>query len=115
MKQKDRKKQTNSRELVRKAFRDTIPVMTGYLVLGIGFGILLKTRGYTVGWTLITSLFIYAGSMQYLTIDLLTGSASLMAAALTTLFVNVRHLFYGISMIDRYKKAGKTKSYLILP
>lgn len=113
MMQTDRKKQTNRRELLRKAFRDTIPVMTGYLVLGMGFGILLKTKGYGVGWSLIMSLFIYAGSMQYLTIDLLTGSASLMAAALTTLFVNARHLFYGISMIDRYKKAGKTKPYLI--
>lgn len=97
----------------KKAFRDTIPVMSGYLVLGMGFGILLDVNGYGIGWALGMSLFIYAGSMQYLTIDLLTGSASLMAAALTTLMVNARHLFYGISMVDRYRKAGKAKPYLI--
>lgn len=102
-----------SRQILYKAFTDTIPVMTGYIVLGMGFGILLRTRGYGIGWALGMSLFIYAGSMQYLTIDLLTGGVSLVAAALTTLLVNARHLFYGISMVDRYKNIGRKKPYLI--
>ena len=102
-----------SKDTVKKAFKATIPVMTGYLVLAIGFGILLKTKGYGLGWAIAMSGFIYAGSMQYLTIDLLCGGVSLVTVAITTLMVNARHLFYGISMVDRYKDTGKKKPYLI--
>ena len=96
-----------------KSARTTIPVMAGYLVLGAGFGILLRTRGFGLGWALAMSLFIYAGSMQYVAVDLLTGGASLLTAAVTTLLVNARHLFYGISMLERYRAAGKYAPYLI--
>ena len=96
-----------------KAARTSIPVMAGYLVLGAGFGILLRTRGYGLGWALAMSGFIYAGSMQYVAVDLLTGGASLLTAAVTTLLVNARHLFYGISMLERYRAAGKYAPYLI--
>lgn len=98
---------------VRYAFRRSLPVMAGYVVLGTGFGILLETKGYGVWWALAMSAFIYAGSMQYVAIDLLAGGASLISAAVMTLMVNARHLFYGISMIDRYKETGKKKPYLI--
>ncbi|MDE6204341.1 MAG: AzlC family ABC transporter permease [Lachnospiraceae bacterium] len=98
---------------IRYAFKRSLPVMAGYLVLGIGFGILLETKGYGVWWALLMSVFIYAGSMQYVAIDLLSGGASLLSAALMTLMVNARHLFYGISMIERYKGTGKKKPYLI--
>lgn len=87
--------------------------MTGYVVLGMGFGIVLETKGYGVIWAVLMSTFIYAGSMQYVAIDLLTSGASLIATVLTTLMVNARHLFYGVSMIDKYKGAGKKKPYLI--
>lgn len=102
-----------TKKIIRKAFTDTLPVMTGYLVLAIGFGILLKTKGYGLGWSVAMSGFIYAGSMQYLTIELLTGGVSWAVTALTTLMVNARHLFYGISMVERYKDTGKAKPYLI--
>lgn len=95
------------------AFRQSLPVMAGYLVLGMGFGVLLETKGYGVFWALAMSLFIYAGSMQYVAIDLLTGGASLISAAIMTLMVNARHLFYGISMIERYRDTGAAKPYLI--
>lgn len=101
------------KQLVIKAFKDTIPVLTGYLVLGIGFGVVLSSKGYGVLWAFLMSLFIYAGSMQYVAIHLLSGGASLIAAALTTLTVNARHLFYAISMVDKYKNAKKKKPYLI--
>ena len=101
------------RKAIKAAFLSTVPVMTGYLVLGIGFGVLLKTKGYGVLWALAMSVFIYAGSMQYVAIDLLVGGASLLVAALATLTVNARHLFYGISMIDKYKATGQMKPYLI--
>lgn len=101
------------KNLVKSAFTATIPVLTGYIVLGIGFGILLKTAGYGTLWALVMSIFIYAGSMQYIAVTLISGGASLITVALTTLLVNARHLFYGISMVDTYSNAGKIKPYLI--
>ena len=98
---------------IKHAFKQSLPVMAGYLVLGMGFGILLKTKGYGVVWAFFMSLFIYAGSMQYVTINLLAGGATVLSAALMTLMVNARHLFYGISMIERYRNTGPYKPYLI--
>lgn len=95
------------------AFRDTMPVMTGYLFLGFGFGILMYQNHFSFLWSVAMSLFIYAGSMQYVGVSLLTGGAGILTTALTTLLVNARHLFYGISMVDAYKGAGKKKPYLI--
>lgn len=103
----------NTKNTVKKAFIATLPVMAGYTVLSIGFGILLDSKGFGVLWGLAMSVFIFAGSMQYLAIDLLSGGVSLITAALTTLLVNARHLFYGISMIDKYKNTGWKKPYLI--
>ena len=97
----------------RYALLRTLPVMAGYLVLGLGFGVLLQSKGYGLGWALAMSLLVYAGSMQYVAVDLLAGGASLIAAALMTLTVNARHLFYGISMVQRYRDAGPAKPYLI--
>ena len=101
------------REDIRKAFIASVPVMAGYIVLGAGFGIVLETKGLGLIWAVAMSVFIYAGSMQYVAIELITGDASLITTALTTLMVNARHLFYGISMVDKYKGAGKKKPYLI--
>lgn len=98
---------------VKYAFVRSLPIMAGYLALGMGFGILLETNGYGVWWAFFMSLFIYAGSMQYVAIDLLAGGASLLSAALMTVMVNARHLFYGVSMIERYRNTGKAKPYLI--
>ena len=97
---------------IKNAFYASVPVMAGYLVLGIGFGMVLRTRGYGIWWALAMSVFIYAGSMQYVAIDLLTGGVSLITAAVTTLAVNARHLFYSISMIDKYRNQ-KRKNFLI--
>ena len=101
------------KKIIKQAFVSTVPVMTGYLVLGFGFGIILKANGYGTLLAFIMSSFIYAGSMQYVAIGLLTGGASLLTAAVTTLMVNARHLFYGISMLGKYKNTGKIKPYLI--
>ncbi len=87
--------------------------MAGYIVLGTGFGILLRNAGYGLPYALAMALLIYAGSMQYVGIGLITGGASLLTAFFTTVMVNARHLFYSISMIARYKDAGKYKPYLI--
>ena len=95
------------------AFRDTLPVMAGYLVLGMGVGIMMNANGLSAWHSLAMSVFIYAGSMQYAAIGLLVGGASMLTVALTTLAVNARHLFYGLSMMERYKNAGPFKPYLI--
>ena len=95
------------------AFSATLPVMAGYLILGFGFGIIMKANGFSTALAAAMSIFIYAGSMQYVAISLMTGGATLVTTALTTLTVNIRHLFYGISMLEKYQNAGKAKPYLI--
>jgi len=98
---------------IRHAFYKSIPVMAGYIVLGTGFGILMSNAGYGVLWTAAMSAFIYAGSMQYVGVGLLTGGASVLTTIITTIMVNARHLFYSISMVEPYKNAGKYKPYMI--
>ena len=102
------------RKALTAVLRDTLPVMTGYLFLGVGFGILLGEKGYGPGWAFGMALFMYAGSAQYLTVSLLAGRVSVLSAALSVLFVNARHLFYGITMLDAYRDTGAKKPYLIL-
>lgn len=102
-----------NKKLLKRAFIDSLPVMAGYIVLGIGFGVLLQKQGYGVFWALLMSVLIFAGSMQYVTIDLIATSAGLISAGLMALFVNIRHLFYGIGMLKKYKNTGIFKPYLI--
>ena len=101
------------KRVLKQSFVDTLPVMTGYLVLGFGFGIIIKVNGYGFLHAFLMSLGVYAGSMQYAAIGLFTGGATLITVAITTFMVNARHIFYGISMIDRYKGTGIKKLYLI--
>lgn len=101
------------KKTLKRAVVATLPVLTGYLVLGFGFGIILKASGYGILLAFVMSFAIYAGSMQYVAIGLITGGASLITTAITTLMVNARHLFYGISMLDKYKNVGGAKPYLI--
>ena len=96
---------------IKKAFMDTVPVMTGYLVLGIGFGIILKTKGFGVLWALAMSTVIYAGSMQFVAIDLMTGGASLAVTAQTTQMVNAIQLIYCITIVNT-NKATRNKNIL---
>lgn len=98
---------------LKSAFIATIPVLTGYLVLGFGFGIVLKSAGFSILLALGMSVLIYAGSMQYAAVGLLSAGASLLTVFLTTVMVNARHIFYGISMLEKYRDTGKRKPYLI--
>lgn len=97
---------------IRRAVKDTLPVMTGYLFLGFGFGVVMERSGFGLPWALSLSLFLYAGSMQYVAVGLLTTGADLLTVALTTFLVNARHLFYGISMVEAYARVPG-KPYLI--
>ena len=101
------------RKTIGAALRASLPVMAGYIVLGMGFGVLLSEKGYSWIWAFLMSATIYAGSMQYAALDLISGGANLITCALMTLMINARHFFYGLSMLDKYEHAGKKKPYLI--
>ncbi len=101
------------KKTILQAFYTSIPVLAGYVILGAGFGILMRNAGYGVVWAACMSIFIFAGSMQFVGVGLLTGGASILTTAVTTIMVNARHLFYSISMIGKYKNAGKYKPYMI--
>ena len=102
-----------TKRVVKEAFIKSIPVMAGYIILGIGFGVLLKDAGYGVLWALSMSVLIYAGALQYVGVGLIASGAGLLNAIIASIAVNARHLFYSISMIEEYKGAGKKKPYLI--
>ena len=91
------------KETIKQAFIKTLPVMAGYLVLGIGFGVLLAKIGYGPLYAVLMSVIIYGGSMQYVAVSLIDSAASLITVAITTLLVNGRHLFYGLSMLEKYQ------------
>ena len=95
------------------AFEKTIPVLAGYLSIGIAFGLLMQNMGYNVFWALLISLILYAGSMQFVLLQFLTGGTSLITVAIMTLLVNSRHLFYGLSFIDTFRSMGKKYLYMV--
>ena len=90
---------------IRFAFTRSLPVLFGYIFLGIAFGFLLQEAGFGVQWALAASVLIYAGSMQFLLPSLLL-SGSWLEIVIMTLLVNGRHLFYGLSFIEKFKKMG---------
>ena len=98
---------------LRAAFPHTIPVLTGYLVLGTAYGILMQAKGYGTGWAMAMSAIAFCGSMQFVALTLLTAVFDPIQAFLLSLMVNARHLFYGISMLDKYRGTGWKKFYLI--
>ena len=103
-----------NRKAMKTVFLDTVPVLTGYLFLGAGFGILLAEKTeYGLGWAAVMAITMLAGSGQYLAVSLFVEHASLISAAIATFLVNARHIFYGISLLDAYKGAGKKKFYMI--
>ena len=93
------------------AFHRTVPVMFGYLFLGFAFGVLMAQAGYSALWCGLASIVIFAGSMQFLLVELLSSGAALGLAAVMTLLINSRHLFYGLSFIERFKKLGAVRHY----
>ena len=97
----------------QRAFRDSIPVFAGYLCLGAGFGILMHSAGFHIGWMLLMSTTIYGGAMQYVGVDLLSAGASLITTALMTVMINARYFFYSLSILGKYAHTGKAKPYLI--
>ena len=98
---------------LRAAFPHTIPIMTGFLFLGMTYGIYMNVSGFSFWYPMFMSMTIFAGSMEFVTVNLLLGAFHPMQALWMTLMINARHLFYGISMLDKYKGTGFKKLYLI--
>ena len=102
-----------NKNVFKKARTAALPVMYSYLIIGMGFGMVVQSRGFGALWAGAMSVFIYAGSMQFVALELIGSGASLLTAAITTVMVNLRHVFYGLSMVDKYKITGAFKPYLI--
>lgn len=102
-----------SRRSLSAAFPYTLPVLMGYLSIGIVFGWMLAAIGYAPGWAAAMSLTIYAGSGQYLGVDLLSNATPLADVAFFTLIINFRHLVYGLSMLEKFRGMGWRKLYMI--
>jgi 4-azaleucine resistance transporter AzlC len=98
---------------LKAAFPHTVPILTGFLFLGAAYGILMNSKGYGLGWTVLMSVVVFAGSAQYVAVTFLTTVFNPLYALLMTLVINARHLFYGLSMLEKYRGAGKLKPYLI--
>ena len=103
--------------MYRRAFRAalpaTVPVLMGYLSIGIAFGLMLEAVGYNVIWSFFMSLTIYAGSGQYMGVELLRDGATLASVAMLTFILNFRHLVYGLSMLEKFRGMGWRKLYMI--
>ena len=98
---------------LKAAFPHTIPIMTGFLFLGMTYGIYMNVSGFSFWYPMLMSMTIFAGSMEFVTVNLLLGAFHPLEALTMTLMINARHLFYGISMMDKYKDTGLKKVYLI--
>ena len=97
----------------RAAFPHTIPIMAGFLFLGISYGIYASVNGFSFIYPLMTSLLVFGGSLEFVTVSMLLGSFAPFQAFLMALLIQARHLFYGIAMLNKYKNVGLKKFYLI--
>lgn len=95
------------------AFPHTIPIFAGFWFLGLTYGIYMNVSGFDFWYPMVMSVTIFAGSMEFVTCDLLLGAFNPLQAFVMTLMINARHLFYGISMLDKFKGTGWKKFYLI--
>ncbi|MGI6668414.1 MAG: AzlC family ABC transporter permease [Acetivibrionales bacterium] len=99
--------------MIKFCFRKTVPVMFGYLFLGYAFGILFQQTGYNWVWALLSSLVVYAGSLQFVLTGLLASGASIATVAVTTLFINSRHIFYGLPFLKKFRDMGRKFPYMV--
>ena len=104
---------TGYKKAFRKAFPYTIPVLTGYLFIGIAFGVMYAEKGYSFLWAILMSLLVYAGSGQYLAVNFFVPGFSFVQVIFLTFMVNVRHIFYGISLLEKFNKMGLKRWYMI--
>lgn len=97
----------------RVAFPYTIPVLTGYLFIGMAFGVMIQEKGYNFLWAMLMSLLCYAGSGQYLAVNFFAPGVSLFHVIFMEFMLNIRHIFYGLSLLERFGRMGKKRLYMI--
>ena len=95
------------------ALRRSVPILVGFLPLGTAYGILMAKAGYNFLWSGLASLVVYAGSLQMLMVGFLTASTPLLTVIVTSLLLNSRHIFYGLSFLERFNSYGAWKDFLI--
>ena len=98
---------------LRAAFPHTVPILTGFLLLGMTYGVYVASLGFSWVYPTLMAMTIYAGSMEFVTANMLLGAFNPLQAFVMTLMVNARHLFYGLAMLDRFRGLGWKKLYLI--
>ncbi|MBQ8188907.1 MAG: AzlC family ABC transporter permease [Lachnospiraceae bacterium] len=98
---------------LKAAFPYTLPILTGFLFLGISYGIYMNISGFPAIYPILMSMTIFAGSIEFVAVNLLLGGFNPLNALFLAIMVNARHLFYGISMLEKYKDTGFKKMYLI--
>lgn len=101
------------RRALRAALPHTLPILAGFLFLGMTYGVLMNVSGFSFWYPMLMSLIIFAGSIEFVTVNMLLGAFNPLQALAMTLMINARHLFYGISMLDKYRGTGLKKLYLI--
>ncbi len=106
------KKQIHA-EALRAAFPHTLPIMAGFLFLGASYGVLMSSRGFSFIYPMLTSMTVFAGSLEFTLANVLVGAFNPLEAFFLAIVINARHIFYGISMLDRYKGLGRKKLYMI--
>ena len=109
----DRPSLETIKQEMRLVFPYTIPVLTGFLILGMTYGLLMQTKGYNAFYSTLMSMLAFCGSMQFVAIALLTTIFDPLQAFLLSFMVNARHIFYGLAMLNKYKGMGKIKNFLI--
>ena len=97
----------------KAAFPFTLPIMAGFLFLGMAYGILMRSAGFGPWYPILMSVVVFAGAMQFVAVNLLTQPFAPVSALALTLLVNARHMFYGLSLLDTYRDVGKKKWYMI--
>ncbi|MBR0596888.1 AzlC family ABC transporter permease [Sinanaerobacter chloroacetimidivorans] len=100
------------KQAIKAAFPVTVPVMLGYLSIGIAFGLLFENAGYHFLWAFFMSLIVYAGAMQFIAVSFFYGGIGLIQIAIMTIVVNIRHIFYGLSFLDKFTNMGWKKWYM---
>lgn len=107
------KKESKISKAFKAAFPKTLPIFAGFWFLGISYGILMRVKGFSFVYPMLMSLTIFGGSLEFITVSLLLSSFAPLHTFLLTLMIQARHLFYGISMLEKYKGTGWKKPYLI--
>ncbi len=108
-----RMKKNGYAKAFKTAFPYTIPVLTGYLFIGLAFGVMFQEKGYNFLWAVFMSVLVYAGSGQYLAVNFFVPGVSFLNMIFMTFMVNVRHIFYGLSLLEKFGEMGKKRWYMI--